>query len=117
MNVRSLSSTSITRLKLVILMLILVFIVAGCGVSDSPSASQSTPVPLSFSYQVRVQDKSTGEGIERARVTINVAGQAPIDELTDSNGLARIFISSSHANKPGQLQVEANGFKVYTQNI
>jgi hypothetical protein len=74
-------------------------------------------VSQSFSYQIRVQDKSTGQTIERARVTINVRDQAPLDKLTDSNGLARLFIDTTHADQPGELRIEANGFKTYIQNI
>ena len=71
----------------------------------------------SFGYQVRVQAKDTGEYIPNAKVTIEVSGQAPLDGITDSNGLARIFISSSRAGKPGRLIVEAAGYKRYMQNI
>jgi hypothetical protein len=76
------------------------------------------PTPdTSFGYQVRVQAKDTGEYIPNAKVTIEVSGQAPLDGITDSNGLARIFISSSRAGKPGRLIVETAGYKRYMQNI
>jgi hypothetical protein len=37
--------------------------------------------------------------------------------LTDSNGLARLFVDSKQANQPGELRVDVDGFKVYVQNI
>jgi hypothetical protein len=71
----------------------------------------------SFGYQVRVLAKDTGEYIPNAKVMIEVSGQAPLDGITDSNGLARIFISASHAGRPGVLIVEAAGYKRYIQHI
>jgi len=79
-----------------------------------------TPTPTSssgFYYQVRVQVNVTGEYVQGARVTIDVAGQAPLDDITDVNGFARISIPSSHANQPGVLRVEATGYEKYVQHI
>ena len=82
------------------------------------SKGRILPTPdISFGYQVRVQSKDIGEYIPNAKVTIEVSGQAPLDDITDSNGLARISISSSRAGKPGRLIVEAAGYKRYVQNI
>jgi hypothetical protein len=82
------------------------------------SKGRILPTPdTSFGYQVRVQAKDTGRYIPDAKVTIEVSGQAPLDDITDSNGLARISISSSRAGKPGRLIVEAAGYKRYMQNI
>jgi hypothetical protein len=66
---------------------------------------------------VRVQAGDTGYTIQEALVTIEVEGQAPLDGITDSNGVARIFISSPHAGQPGFLIIEAKEYKRYTQNI
>ncbi len=41
-------------------------------------------------------------------MTIEVAGLAPLRAVTDSEGIAIISISSSHAKKLGRLIVEAN---------
>lgn len=71
----------------------------------------------SFSYPVRVQDKATGQAIERASVVIYVPGKAPLDEITDTNGFTRIFIPVSYANQPSKLMVEASGFKKHIQNL
>jgi hypothetical protein len=88
-------------------------LVVGC----SPSTPTPPLIPTQFSYQVRVQAKDTSEYIPNAKVTIEVSGQAPLDSMTDSNGLARIFIGSSHVGRPGFLIVEVEGYEKYTQNI
>jgi len=82
--------------------------------TDEPT---STLENTKFEYQVRVQARGTGENVSDAAVTIEVGGKAPLDGITDSNGLARISISVSHAGQPGILIVEAIGYKRYTQNI
>ncbi|MCP4372393.1 MAG: hypothetical protein GY797_30450 [Deltaproteobacteria bacterium] len=71
----------------------------------------------SFSYLVRVQENGTGNYIANAKVTIEVAEQAPLDEVTDVNGVTRIFLSRSYAGQPGRLLVEANGYELYRQEI
>jgi hypothetical protein len=81
------------------------------------SVEEPLPPPAQFSYQVWVQAGDTGECIQDAVVTIEVEGQAPLDGIADSNGVARIFISSVRAGQPGFLIVEAKGYKRYTQNI
>ena len=70
-----------------------------------------------FSYQVHVQRDGTGDIIKDARVTIEVAGSAPLIGYTDSNGLARIFIDVSYAEKPGRLRVDATGYEPYWKEM
>ena len=77
----------------------------------------SEPEPQTFDYSVRVQEKDNDVNIPNARITLEVAGKAPLDEITDSNGFARIRIESSYASKPGRIIVEATDYKKYTQNI
>jgi len=51
---------------------------------------------------------------------IEVRGEeapAPLDDITDIYGLARIFIPSSYANCPGVLIVEAAGYEKHRQHI
>ncbi len=83
--------------------------------------SGSDPAPLpkieNFTYQVRVQAKDTSKNIPNAVVTIEVGGKAPLDGITDSTGLARIFVSASHAEQPGRLIVEADGYGKYRKEI
>jgi hypothetical protein len=93
---------------------IAVAIIERGGISSSDVV---TPTVVDFSYQVRVQSKDTGEEIMGAEVTIEVGGKAPLDDVTDSNGLARIFVSSSYIGEPGFLIVEAEGYQKHTQNI
>jgi len=85
---------------------------------DTPSPIPTTPAATdTFTYNVRVQDRSTTDGIANAVVTIEVGGRAPLDGITDSTGLARIFVSASHAGQPGRLIVEADGYERYRQEI
>ena len=96
---------------------IIVALIGLIGVIITTKGGILPQTDTSFDYQVRVQAKDTGRYIPNAKVTIEVSGQAPLDGITDSNGLARIFIGSSHAGKPGLLIVEAAGYKRHTQNI
>jgi hypothetical protein len=86
---------------------------------EEPTRPEPTRPPLSqtFQYSVKVQAKETGEDIPNVRVIIEVIGQAPLDEVTDSNGFARVFIDANRAGQPGRLIVQATGYKKYTQNI
>ncbi|GAB4537070.1 MAG: hypothetical protein Kow0063_23340 [Anaerolineae bacterium] len=85
--------------------------------NDHSAGEVVTPAGADFSYQVRVQSKDTGKEIMGAEVTIDVGGKAPLDDVTDSKGVARIFVSSSYMGKPGLLIVEAKGYKKHTQKI
>ncbi|TEU11391.1 MAG: SH3 domain-containing protein [Anaerolineales bacterium] len=101
--------------KPLVVMVMLIFassLVVGCGI-----ASPVPPISTPFSYPVRVLVKGTNENIPSARVTIEVDGKAPLDDITDSNGFVRIDIPSSHAGQRGKLIVEATGYKRYTQEI
>ena len=95
-----LSSTSLT--------LFIVALAVGCVPSPLPA-----PTPTTFSYQVRVQLEDGGAYISNAKVTLEVSGQAPLDSITDANGLARIFVGVSHVGKPGMLIVEATGYETF----
>jgi hypothetical protein len=57
------------------------------------------------------------EYVTDARVTIEVSGKPPFDDISDSLGVARIIVSSDHIGKPGVLIVEADGYKRYRQHI
>jgi hypothetical protein len=102
------------KFRLTALIVVLVS-TSSLAVGCSPSTPPSTLTQ--FSYQVRVQAGDTGECIQDAIVTIDVEGQAPLDSITDSKGVARIFISTAHAGQPGFLIVEAEGYEKYTQHI
>jgi hypothetical protein len=93
--------------------------VLGGGLSKSASTPIPTPVLTQgpFSYQVQVQARDTGEFISDARVTVQVGGPAPLDGITDANGVARIFIGPLYEGQPGCLIVEAPGYQRYRQNI
>jgi hypothetical protein len=105
--------TPIAQFKSLTILTACLAMLISCGQPSAPTPLASS----SFSYQIRVQDKRTGEIIERAKVTINVSNQAPLDTLTDSNGVARVFIDNTHAGQPGELRIEAANFKTYIQNI
>jgi len=81
-----------------------------------PSIQQIITGPR-FDYFVRVQSEDTGENIAGAKVTIEVPGRPPLDEITDTNGVAGISIDSSYLGKRGRLLVEATGYEIYRQEI
>ncbi len=87
------------------------------AVGCSPSTPTPLPTLAQFSYQVRVQVQDTGDYVPNARVTIEVGGKAPLDDITDVNGIARIFVSTSHAGQPATLIVETDGCEKYRQHI
>ena len=85
--------------------------------ATSTATPRPTATPTRFTYPVRVQEKGTGRNIPNAKVIIEVAGQAPLDEITDTNGFTRIFIDASYVGRPARLSVEANGYELYRQEI
>jgi len=103
-----------TKLQIVLgiigVILIAIFLAIQSGLLQPSS-------PGTFSYQVRVQEEGTSRSIAGAKVTIEVTGKAPLDEITDSNGLARIFIDASYVGEPGRLLVEAKGYESHRQEI
>jgi hypothetical protein len=80
------------------------------GTAPSPTAEP-------FAYQVRIQAVDNGQPLQNADVTIEVPGQAPLKEVTDSEGLARVFIDSSYAGRPGRIIAQATGYVTYVRNI
>jgi hypothetical protein len=73
--------------------------------------------PKSFTYAVVVQDRNTRENIANARITLVVAGKAPLSSFTGNNGFTSILVDAEYVGQPGELRVEAKGFQIYTQNI
>jgi hypothetical protein len=110
-------------LKKAITMLVVILLlglIVACGPESPPQTVVVTVVvtePKKFSYLVSVQAKETGENIRQAKIIIQVPGKPPLDEVTDSTGLARISIEASHVGQPGKLIVEATGYEQYVQNI
>jgi hypothetical protein len=103
--------------KPIVVMVMLIFVsnlVVGCGTA---SPEPPTPTPALFDYLVRVQAKDTSEPIPNAEVTIEVIGKAPLDDITDVKGVARIRINSSYAGEPGELIVIATGYVTHRQHI
>ena len=88
-----------------VLILILVGFATGC-------------VSKSFVYQVQVEDQDTGDLIHRASVTIMLGGDfAPVDGVTDVNGIAMVPIDESRARKLGKVVVTAPGYNKYDKLI
>jgi hypothetical protein len=81
--------------------------------SNRASAATTTN---SFVYQVRVETK-TGNQLPNAQVILEIAGKAPLDSVSDTNGLAQIFVETSYVGKPGKLIVKIAGYKSHTQFI
>lgn len=77
--------------------------------------------PLSTSqlqYTVHVQDRITGSDVSRATVTVFIAGgAAPVSDITEDRGFARIPIDNSYKGQPATLVVEATGYKRCTRDI
>lgn len=99
---------------------IVVALIGLVGVVIPLVKNDKTPEPIpqtTFDYPIRVQEKDSEAKIPNAKITLEVADKAPLDEITDSNGFARIRIASSYANKPGKIIVEATDYEQYVQNI
>lgn len=103
-------------LPLIIAIIGLVGVVFTAVLNNLPLTIGS-PTPTTFDYQIRVEDQISGEAIKDAKVTIDVSGQAPKNEYTDSNGVARIFIDTLRAGEPGKLMVEMQGYITHVENI
>ena len=86
-------------------------ILRDCSTLTAPSTDGD------FAYLVRVHARDTDEPISNAEVTIEVGGKAPLDDITDTSGLARIFIDSSYVGEPGVLVVRATGYETHRQHI
>lgn len=88
------------------------------GLSKAP-VTQIQPTPsLEFIYQIRVLDAAEVQPRAYVRVTIELQGKAPLDETTDSNGYARIFIPSDYVARPGRLLInEVSGRELFRQEI
>ena len=71
----------------------------------------------SFPYSVRVETKQNRQIVSNAKVSIIVGSKAPLVEYTDNNGFSRFAIEKDYTGHFGTLQVEANGFEIYTRNI
>ncbi|MCP4368150.1 MAG: hypothetical protein GY797_08615 [Deltaproteobacteria bacterium] len=97
---------------------IVVALIGLIGIIIPLNINNEAPKPQQpFTYSVRVQTEGTGKNMKNVKVTIEVSGQAPLDEITDTNGFARIFINASYIGKPGRLLVEASGYESYRQEI
>jgi uncharacterized protein YraI len=110
-------------MALIVMMIFASSLAVGCWLmTPTPNPTSTpiltpTPTPGSFSYPVRVEAKETGKDVRNAEVRIEVAGKADLCGVTDSNGVARIFIESSYAGQPGFLIVEATGYVRHEQHI
>jgi formylglycine-generating enzyme required for sulfatase activity len=85
--------------------------------SPEPTSTLEPSSTREFLYPVRVQQDGTGEQIPNAEVTIEVKRKAPLNEITDANGFARIPIPGSYVGQRGILIVESKGYKPYRQEI
>lgn len=89
--------------------------IASATIAIPPATLQ--PTAVSFTYGVTVKDAGTNQPIANAKVLIEVAGKAPLDEYTDSNGYARMVVPATHAERTGRLTVNAQGYTVERKNI
>lgn len=100
------------------LTLVLILGVWGASSFFSPETTPSeTAVPTTrFLYQVRVQDNAN-QPIENAYVTIDLPGTSPVNEYTDSTGLAALHINNQYAGRNVVLHVTKDGYEDWDQNI
>lgn len=70
-----------------------------------------------FDYTVRVRHAVIDEPVERARVTLEIGGAAPLNAFTDSTGFARLRVPEAYVNQPGRLIVEKDGYETQTLEI
>ena len=82
-----------------------------------PVPAVTVTSPSNFSYVIRVQSKKTGQPISNSDVLIEVIGQAPLHQATDSNGYARVLIEGKRVGQPAKLSIQATGYSLFTQNI
>ncbi len=105
----------------VYIILVFTFGLFGCAGAAAPTpASQTNPTATpqqSFSYQVHVTAKDTGKDLRGVVVKIEVAEKAPLDDVTDINGIARILIPVTHIDQPGVLIVQPPGYRKHRQHI
>ena len=98
----------------IIIFAILLFLAVGWLIYKNPFSLDRQPAQMPASegdYQVRVLDNVTDLPIENANVILQLGGRAPITDLTDSNGYARIFIDGDLDGQPARLLIETNDYK------
>lgn len=99
----------------------LLIILGAWGASSlfsSETTATDTAVPTDrFTYQIRVREKSNNQPIENAKVTINLPGTPPVDDYTDSTGLAVFRIDNEFADNLAVLHIEKDGYTDWDQNI
>jgi hypothetical protein len=78
----------------------------------------NTPAAGFDYYKVRVTEKTSGDFVNNAKVTIELSGNiVPLTAVTDSDGFAIIKIPSDYMNQPGKLIVEAQNYQLFSQYI
>lgn len=103
--------------KATLIFIIFIFFVIGC---QSPANQPTVATAVStdrFTYQIRIQETSTDQPIEDANVTINLPGTPPVNDFTDSTGLAVFLIDDQFVNALVVVQVTRNGYKDWEQYI
>ena len=85
--------------------------------TPQPTATSPSQTNAYFDYSVKVLAKEIELPIPNAKVTIEIISQAPLGELTDSDGIARFFIDTGQVGQPARLIVQATGFRLHKQNI
>ena len=101
------AAQKILLLIIFVLSVLIIFIVASLYINNIST----------FNYVVHVVDQETDKNISGAIVTIEVPGQAPLDEVTGNDGIAIIGIPSSYAGKTGKLIIDPIGAEIHRQTI
>jgi hypothetical protein len=104
-----------SRLKSVLGGLLLVFLTS-CFPPNGGSGSKP-PESDSFVYQVQVSDGEKVIPQAQVQISIRNSNLRPLTKLVDANGNAVFDIPANYRNQAGLLQVRANGYAAYDQNV
>ncbi len=103
--------------KVMFIFILLTFLVIGCRGQSNPTAVNTAVSSSRFTYQIRVLENVTNQPVETANVTIDLPGAPPVNDFTDSTGLAVFLIDSQFADKIVLVHVTKNGYQDWDQTI
>ncbi len=102
---------------LIIVLILGVWSISSFFTPNEPTATDTAVPADRFTYQIRVQEDVTDQPIEDAKITISLPGTTPVNEYTDSTGLAVFRIDNQFAGKLVVLHITKDGYKDWNQNI
>ena len=96
--------------------IVLFSLLGGCGgETEADKTDISSPA---FLFTIRVQDQTTKEMLSFVQVTLEIPGDVPMVQRTDSNGIVILQIDPKHNGKVGKLIVgEGSEYRQYYANL